>query len=324
LSQKGWVVKVLSENEANQLNGDVDIFVEDSETLLFIQLKRSHFRLTLKDAYYESINSDKKAASQLNNAELFLKTPNTIYTVSKKPIKWIVSTSCEGIAENINECKKVNYFEVLNALKNPEIQKLNDLVMDVERDRNLKKMAFSVFNNQFPIEWRTIVSQSGLPLEMFETKEYKQSIFTEDELRTRNYNELFNEAIALDMNGSKNDALILLQKCIFLNPDDAEVYGAIANTLADLKLYESAYPVFEKALQLAPNDPYITRNYSLALMETGSYFESLKLALKMFEKFPLLGDTCVLFEGHFLRCIQHGVLTNEQIIELQTKWDSLK
>jgi tetratricopeptide (TPR) repeat protein len=127
----------------------------------------------------------------------------------------------------------------------------------------------------------------------------------------------------LDNNSQKNDALILLQKCISLNPSDAEVYGAIANILADLKLHETAYTAFKQALEHAPTDPYIIRNYSLALIENGKYFEGLTLALEMYEKFPLLGDTYILFVGHFQRCIQYGVLSNEQIIELQTKWDSL-
>jgi tetratricopeptide (TPR) repeat protein len=323
IKQKGWAVKLLDDKEAGKMQGDVDIFVEDSDTLLYIQLKRTYFRINLKDTYYESVNTDKKAAYQLTQAELFFNKENPVFSSKKKPVKWIVSTSFENIGNCIDNCKKVNYFELLNAVKNPQIKSLNELIADVESDKNLKKMAFSVFDSELSEETRLIISETGVPLRMFETKEYRQSIFSDDEVKTEDYNALFNQAIELDKNGQKNDALILFEKCAAVNSNDAEVLGGLANTLADLKLYESAFPLFAKALELAPNDPYITRNYSIALMETGKLYDGLVIALKAFEKFPLLADTWMLFQGHFQKCMKMGLLSDEQIVELQTKWNSL-
>ena len=324
IREKGWFVTVVDDKMAGKIkNGDVDIFVEDNDTLVFIQLKRTYFRLSLKQAYYESLNSDKTAARQLNKAEIFLSQDNPVYTVTKKPVKWITSTSFEKIGENIEGCKKVNYFEILNALKNPEIKSVRDLVEDVERDRNIKKLAMSAINIELPEDVRLYALSTGLPLPMLDLKEYRQSIFTEDESRTKEYNDLFHRAIALDDNGQKNEAFVLLQRCIHLNPYDAEAYGALANILADVHSFENAFSTFKKALELAPNDPYISRNYSIALLQAGRYYESLRVALNNYEKFPLLGDLRPLFEDHFVQCIQQGLLNEAQIIELQAKWSFL-
>jgi hypothetical protein len=60
-SEKGWSVKVITDQETSRMKGDIDVFVEDGTTQLLIQLKRTYFRTTLKDAFYESVQSDRKA-----------------------------------------------------------------------------------------------------------------------------------------------------------------------------------------------------------------------------------------------------------------------
>jgi ribosomal protein L18E len=115
IRQKGWNVKVIDDLEANALEGDVDVIVDDKDTLLFIQLKRTYFRIDLKDAYYDSILTDNKASKQLNEVEKYLEKENSIYQSKHKPVKWIVSTSFENIGSKINNCIKVNYFEVLKS-----------------------------------------------------------------------------------------------------------------------------------------------------------------------------------------------------------------
>jgi tetratricopeptide (TPR) repeat protein len=300
LKQKGWNVKVITDKEAGELTGDVDIFVHDNDNLLFIQLKRTYFRLDLKDAYYEAINSDTKAAKQLNEAEEFLKNPNLIYSVKSKPVKWIISTSFENIGNKINGCHKVNYFELLNALKNPETKKLSDLILQMESDKNLKAS-----------------------LEIFESKNYKQIIFSDDEKETENYYSIFNEGKYLNEQSKQNESLVKFQKCISLNPNDADAYESIANILADMKLFDQAFIVFKKALELLPNDPHISKNYALALFEGGRYFDGLELLFELLEKFPLLGDFRILFVNQLEHSLRLGLLNSKQILDLQTKWDSL-
>lgn len=133
--EKGLQVKVTTDEETTKMErGDVDIFVEDNDTLLFIQLKRTKFRLNPKDVYNEIVNVDLKASSQLNNAEKWLESPNEIYNVEKKPIKWIVTTSFENIGEIINGCIKVNYFDLLHLFRNMEIKSLRDIIHHIEND----------------------------------------------------------------------------------------------------------------------------------------------------------------------------------------------
>ena len=323
IKQKGWNVKVINDEETEELIGDVDIFVEDKDTLLFIQLKRTYFRLDLKDAYYEAINTDTKAAKQLNEAENYLQQPNSIYTVNHKPVKWIVSTSFEKIGEKTNGCFKVNYFEFLNALKNPETKKLSDLISELESDKNLKLFVANIFNTELPIEVRQVISETVKPLATFESKYYKQTIFSDDEKETEKYNSIFSEAIKLDAEGKQNDALVLFQKCISLNPNDSDALGAVANILADMKLFDNSFIAFKRALELLPYDPYISRNFSLALIEARRYFDGLLLAIQLYEKFPMLGDIKILFEKNFQQCLRHGLLDSKQILQLQTKWNNM-
>jgi hypothetical protein len=324
IEQKGWKVKVISDAESSQMDkGDVDIFVEDGETILFIQLKRTYFRLNLKDAYYESCKTDSKAAKQLNEAEKYLSQPNTIYNFKHQPHKWIVSTSFENVGEKINGCRKVNYFEFLNTLKNPEMKKLKDLITELEADKNLKLLLGTAYNNDLPIEVRKLVSEVAKPLATFESKQYKQFIFSDDENRTREYNSIFDNGIKLDNDNKKNEALVQFQKCISLNPNDADAYGAVANILADMKIFESSFIAFKRALELLPNDPYITRNYCLALIESGYWYEGLSKAIGLYEMFPMLGDIRILFEKSYKQCLKYGLLNSEQLIKLKEKWDEM-
>lgn len=318
-----WNVKIPTDQEVNQIQGDVDIIIDDEETVLLIQLKRTYFRVNLKDAYFESINSDRKASRQLNDAEKFLSQPNSIYTLNKKPVKWILSTSFESIGERFEGCIKASFFEILNALNNPQLKTVADLVNSIEKEKDLKDFSFAIFSSECPDEIKDAIQQTGLPLRIFETKEYRQEVFTEDGDKTRARNTLFNQALEKDNDGYKQQALSMLKKCLELTPEDPEIWGAIANIYADLREFGEANTNFLEALRLAPNDPYILRNYSLSLLESGSYYESLKVGLQAYERFPLMGDLWFLFKMHFQECIRRGLLTNEQTIELKTKWDKL-
>ena len=137
--EKGWKVKVINECESNEMDGDIDIFVEDNNDLLFIQLKRTYFRVTLREAYFETINRDTSAAKQLNKAEGFLKNKNEIYEMKHKPHKWIVSNSFENIGTVIDNCHKINYFDLLNALGKPEIKTVSGFIDELENDKNLQR-----------------------------------------------------------------------------------------------------------------------------------------------------------------------------------------
>lgn len=322
-NEKGWKIKVISQAESEEMSGDIDIFVEDENDLLFVQLKRTYFRLTLKESYYEAINRDSTAAKQLNNAEKFLENPNTIYQMKLKPRKWIVSNSFENIGYEIEGCRKINYFDLLNTLKNPEVKTLNQLIQYLEKDKSLKAFIAAVFQENLPFEVKEIIAETIKPLAVFESKKYKQVIFSDDEKRTEEYNKLFNKAIDLDKKGNKNEALALLKSCIDLNSNDGEAHGAIANILADMRIYETSFIAFSQALKLLPNDPYITRNFCIALIEAGYLYDGLLKAIDLYQVFPMLGDIRILFEKKFEQALKHKILDEKQILELKEKWDSL-
>ncbi len=128
-SSEKWKVKVINDKDANQIDGDVDVIVDDGDTVLLIQLKRTYLRLNSKDAYYESINVDRKVAQQLNDAQKYFTGDNDIYNLkSRVSIKWIVTTSYEGILSEIDGCVKVNYFDLLHVIRNVNTQKISDLM----------------------------------------------------------------------------------------------------------------------------------------------------------------------------------------------------
>lgn len=127
-SEKGWSVKVITDQETSRMKGDIDVFVEDGDTQLLIQLKRTYFRTTLKDAFYESVQSDRKATQQLNDGVDFLKSDPSIFQLKGEPSKWIVSTSFENVLTEIDRCLKVNYFDLIWILRNGKFCSLGELV----------------------------------------------------------------------------------------------------------------------------------------------------------------------------------------------------
>lgn len=320
IAAKGWKVKLLSDVESKVLQGDVDIFVEDEDTLLFIQLKRTYFRLNLKDTYNETVNSDSKAAKQLNKAEKFLENPNPIYQINRLPIKWIVSTSFENVGEQKDGCTKINYFEFLNALKNPQVTALKDLISYLLADKYLKEVVSNLFNDELPFQERQMIAEVINPLSVFDSKHYQQSMFSDDEDATEKYDLMFNQAVNLNEAGRKNEALKLFEDCISLNPNDGEAHSAIANILTDLGLYEKSFRAFQNALALTPNDPYVTQNYSIALMEVGRFREGLSLAIQLLEKYPLMPDLRILVEKHMEYCLLNGIIDSNEVSEIRTKW----
>lgn len=313
IREKGWGVKVVSDEEASSVKGDVDIIVEDGDSLLFIQLKRTYLRLNSKDCYYESILIDKKAANQLNEAEKYLAKKNPIYNIQKAPVKWIVSTSCEGILQGIDGCSKVNYFELINALKNPEIKSLRELIMDVEGEMNLKKVNNSLMEGELPEELKEIVLSIGLPIPLLESQSHRILLSDKNKEKTYAYFQDYNRALELDGNGKKAEAIGLFWRCIQINNSDGDAWAAMANSLMDIGCLTEGYIAFEHAIRLLPGNPMLMRNYGLALMEGHQYFKGLKLLQDLCVKYPLMGDTRKEFDMNYENCLKHGLLLIEEV-----------
>ncbi|MCC5924747.1 MAG: hypothetical protein JJT77_13270 [Crocinitomicaceae bacterium] len=122
-----------------QHEGDIDIIVSDGSSDLFIQLKRTYFRTNLKDAHFESVNSDLKAINQLIKAEKFLTEHPEHYKLSASREKWLVSTSFERINEEFEDgAKKINYLELIWALRNKKFKHLTELKTYMYNDNILE------------------------------------------------------------------------------------------------------------------------------------------------------------------------------------------
>ncbi|QNA44285.1 tetratricopeptide repeat protein [Lacibacter sediminis] len=320
---KGWRVKVTNDKEANIIDGDIDIFIEDDHDLLLVQLKRSYFRLDLKDAYFESINSDRKAINQIVRAERYLLNENPIYSVQKPVIKWVVSTSFENVGVLENGCEKVNYFELLRALENQEITNIKDLSVYIQSDQQIGSFISLAFNSDLSSEVREMFHECVKPLAVFDSRKYKQILYSEDLIKTSHYNNLFDRALDLGNANKPEEALLLFQKCIALNPNDGEAFSAAANILADLRRFDEAFFMYSKALKFLPNDPSIARNYSLALLEAGKWYEGLELAWEILENYPLLVEMKLIFTRNFERCVSEGFLMPNEITKLSLKLNGL-
>jgi len=137
---KGWNVKIISAAETNAINGDIDIFVDDSITQLLIQLKRTRLKLDLASNYIDSMETDLKAAGQLNEAVISIRN-GAISSVKIMPNhkKWIVTTSFEGTLKQIDGCTKVNYFDLLWALNQGKFTSLDELREFIKTDVPFKE-----------------------------------------------------------------------------------------------------------------------------------------------------------------------------------------
>ena len=323
-NRKSWKVKVISDEESQLIDGDVDVFIEDNQNLLLVQLKRSSFKLDLKQAYFESRLSDQKATEQLNKSVAFFSNNKEVYDIGNKRVtKWIVSTSFENIGKEFQGCKKINYFELLNVLNNPDIISVKELIDFMESDKSIKLFVLNIHNQDLSADEREVFLGIKQSLDIFEPKGYFFSPFTEDVGLTRTRAEQYNAILEKNDKEEYDDALVLLQKFINEYPGNFDGYGTLGNVLANKKLYDAALWAFEKTLELLPADPYHGRNYAIAMMESGRYYDGLVYALGLFEKYPLLGDFDDLFKENFKSISSYGLLNNNQISELEHRWSKL-
>ena len=131
----GWRVKVISTQEANQIDGDIDLVINDGSSQLLIQLKRTKFKLDLASDYKDSLETDLKASGQLNEAVNFLESCSLPgMEILENNEKWIVTTSFEGVLARIDDCVKINYFDLLWTLKHKKMSSLDELKTYMESD----------------------------------------------------------------------------------------------------------------------------------------------------------------------------------------------
>lgn len=286
--EKGWNVKVVTQQESESMGGDIDIIVDDVETVLLLQLKRTYLRINIKDGFTENNMIDRKAARQLNKAEASLLAGSPVYKLDHKPVKWIVSTSFEGIHSVFDTCCKINYFEVVQVLKHQPFKTLQEFVAFIEHDTHLRLLHQAATAEDTEPDELELIQDIGLPIPLFEPKDYKQPFHTADENKTAAYITLYNNGLSAYHSGDHTKAIALLDECTSQNNTDAEAWGALANCYADVRRYDEAIACFKRALELHPHDPFTSRNLALMYLEAGKYEAGIELYMDLYEKYPLL------------------------------------
>ncbi len=68
--------------------------------------------------------------------------------------------------------------------------------------------------------------------------------------------ELYDQAIELRDQGSKEDAIAKLKEALEIDPNDALIHGMLAKLCADLALADDAIFHAKKVVELEPNDTF--------------------------------------------------------------------
>ncbi|MBE7634969.1 hypothetical protein G1K75_11875 [Tenacibaculum finnmarkense] len=272
----GFKTEIFGGNEFSNNEGDVDLKVTDGKDVLLIQLKRTKLRLTLKEAYFEHINTDKKASRQINNVEEH-------FTNSKgKIFKWIVTTSYENVYTSIQNCLKVNYFDLLEILKPLKILKnhsVNDLNKIIAFDSQIKYVIESkAVLNHLKDNYK-IYDSINIPLPLVDPIKYREVLFRVDKKNTDI--QLYDQAMVFDRNGDYLQAEIFFKKYLKKYPNDFDALADLANVLANRKCFEESLNYYKKALNIVPNDLFVIINYILILFQVRKTEEALTLLEKI-------------------------------------------
>ena len=275
-------VKYPTDVEVNLIDGDADIIVFDDENALLIQIKRTNLRLDYKTQYNELINTDFKAANQLNDAEKSLRQNNKVFELGNRNItKWIVSNSFEKVGTRINDCLKINYLDIVSFLSNDEgmtFKNLPNFISYFESDNYFTTIAKPLIDNDDT--FRRIFSLSNFNARNLVWEDC-------DVIKAKKYRHFYNKGLELNAKGENKNAVIAFKECLKLEDNDEEVHAAIANVYADLNDYDKALFHFDRALEIVPNNPFVLRNYQIALREAGN-MRFLEVHSKLVKKFPLL------------------------------------
>lgn len=88
-------------------------------------------------------------------------------------------------------------------------------------------------------------------------------------------------------NGEVDTALVLLNRALKIDPNNAQVYGMIGMIYSKKEMYSESDSAYEKAVSLDPEDPLLLNNYAYSLSERGLQLQRcLEMAKKAIEKVP--------------------------------------
>lgn len=245
--QNGWKITCCHDGDKRK-KGDVDIIVEDDETALLIQLKRTKFRPTPSDQYLEILNVDNKAFYQLGAYK---------YEGEKKNVvRWYVTNSYENCLCIREGCTKVNYFDLIQLLKpNRKWSKLDDLIKYVSEDTYLKK---ELYQNK---DVRPFLGQIGMILHVSQPHQAYDILIKTDEIESHEQLNSILDKSKMDI----EERLKIAEELSKTISDDYRVWDVLADIYTDKEEFDKAIECCKKTLDLMPNDPFLLHNYAITL-----------------------------------------------------------
>lgn len=231
--KQGWEINV--DNNGNEhKKGDVDIEVRQGTTILLMQLKRTSFKLTLQDAYKESIMTDRKAVRQLNLYECEAET-------GCKIVRWYVSMSYENcLREYEGGVTKVNYFDLKCLLENKKYQSLCDFIDDVKKDSELRSYA-----------------DSGMLRSLFVDFPFSVETCTPQVIPIKIEKDTESRITAIDRTDNADKRVKIAENITNIMPEYWVGWHVLGVLYFKGKKYDKAIWCFRKALQVAPDEPYL-------------------------------------------------------------------
>ena len=112
------------------------------------------------------------------------------------------------------------------------------------------------------------------------------SLYEQDYLNSDDIQSLISKADDLLKNRDSEQAIVIIQQVLEIDPDNIEALKIYAESLVKLNKVEESLTIFEKALQIAPNNVSILRNYGSALFQIANYDQSLNILDKALQIQP--------------------------------------
>ena len=112
------------------------------------------------------------------------------------------------------------------------------------------------------------------------------SLYEQDYLNSDDIQSLISKADDLLKNRDSEQAIVIIQQVLAIEPDNIEALKIYAESLVKLNKVEESLTIFEKALQIAPNNVSILRNYGSALFQIANYDQSLNILDKALQIQP--------------------------------------
>ena len=105
----------------------------------------------------------------------------------------------------------------------------------------------------------------------------------EIKLESDQFQEYFYESLLQKGIENYDKAIVALDKCIKIKPNDATVYNELGKNYLALKEYKNAYSSFEKAAQIDPKNKWFWVGMYDVSYETSNYNQAIVVINKLIE-----------------------------------------